>query len=104
MPLASPRGPKWGVRNPLVARNSPSKRGVLGYLTDVLKRVFGRARQGRTGFGDEPDGDGTCGAGDRSPLLPRTPVLVGAAAKQLPKVESSAEEWALDGGRTPSSF
>ncbi len=81
-----------------------SKRGLLGNVMSMIQRAFGPERPQRTAAGDEPDDQGAAGAGDRSPLVPRTPVLVGAAAKQLPKVEDPPATRAIGGRVSPGTL
>jgi hypothetical protein len=53
---------------------------------DLFARLTSWQRGPRTGINGEDDRPGAAGAGDRSPLLLRTPVLVGANARRLEDV------------------
>lgn len=66
MPLADPAG---SFRTP--------------FGTMMPGRLFSSRRPPRYEVGGESDDPGAAGAGSTAPLLPRTPVLAGAAARRI---------------------
>ncbi len=82
MPLVSGNGPKWS--RPILARSEQRLSG-LNPIRTFFEGFFRRGqRRGPTSRRPERDiDDGAAGTGDRSPLIPRSPLLAGGAAKRL---------------------
>jgi hypothetical protein len=79
MPLAHSAGPEW-LRNRLPERQSH------GWLRSVAAWLTFWRRLPRAGKDDE-GGPGLAGAGSTAPLIPRTPVLIGANTRRLEDAE-----------------
>jgi hypothetical protein len=81
------------MRVPLNAREYARAEGISGpglLLSQVVRflaRLF-RSQRRRPSVGRRPDDDQGFGAGDRSPLIPRLPLLSGSAAAHRPSTGS----------------
>ena len=71
---------------------SGGRRAGLAFarVVRLLARLF-RSQRRRPSVGRRPDDDRGFGAGDRSPLIPRLPLLSGSAARDLPAPRPSAD-------------
>ena len=80
MPLADSNGPDW------VRRQKAAREGRLagaGPIRRFLTGLFRRSARPDFSLGNNGPEDGAAGAGSRARLLPRVPVLSGAAARRF---------------------